>query len=92
MTAPITARDQPIHGRGRRKRSEAGQTEMAKLNLQEKRRIENLVFDEINDAVRTLISKRSDQYSELKKRLAKNPPEPVKKLREEIVQLKKRLR
>ncbi len=64
---------------------------MAKLNLQEKRRIENLVFDEINDAVRNLISKRSDQYSELKKRLAKNPPEPVKKLREEIVNLKKQI-
>ena len=60
---------------------------MAKLNLQEKRRIENLVFQEIEDSIRKLISKRSDARDELKEKLIKNPPAPVKKLQEEIVKL-----
>ena len=64
---------------------------MAKLKLQEKRRIENLVFDEINDALHKFNSKRSNEYDELKQRLIKNPPEPVKKLREEIVNLKNQI-
>jgi hypothetical protein len=61
------------------------------LNLQEKRRIEKLVFDEIDQAVRKLTSNRSDSEDELKERLKKNPPAAVKKLREEVISLEKQL-
>jgi hypothetical protein len=60
---------------------------MAKLNLQEKRRIENLVFGEIEESIRKFKNKRSDAYNELKESLIKNPPTPVKQLQEEIVKL-----
>jgi len=64
-----------------------GKQEMPKLNLQEKRRIENLVFGEIEESIRKFKNKRSNEYDELKESLIKNPPAPVKQLQEEIVKL-----
>jgi len=60
---------------------------MAKLNLQEKRRVEDLVFSEIDTAIREYSSSRHTEYDKLRSKILKNPPAEVKKLREDILKL-----
>lgn len=55
---------------------------MSKINLQEKRRIENLIFSEVDYAISTYDDRRKEEYTRLKEKLIENPPEMVLKARE----------
>jgi chromosome segregation ATPase len=60
---------------------------MAKLNLQEKRRVEELICSEFNSAINRYRNRRRNERDELEKKLEKNPPAGVRKLREDILKL-----
>lgn len=64
---------------------------MAKLNLQEKRRIEDLIFSEFDAAEREYRDRRNGVYAKVKEKLLKNPPASVVRQREEILRDEKQI-
>jgi hypothetical protein len=65
---------------------------MVKLNLQEKRRIEDLIFSEIDEAIRQHRHRRNAEEDVLEEKLIKNPPAVVARLREDISKLQKQIK
>lgn len=62
---------------------------MAKLNKEEKRRLEKLAQAEVDEARSRLRNEFSNETDTLKKKLAKNPPKTVAKKAKELIAARK---